>query len=156
MPGIGCIHSRPQRGYLETYSSPIHYCLEEKYRALFSQNHRIIMARKGHQVQLSTAKSITTMSFSATSTHLSNISRDGDSITSLDSLLQCLTTLSMKKFFLISSLNLPWSNLRPFPLDWLPSHYNLFSGTCRETLSPLWALGAFFQARKLSSLNCSS
>ncbi|KAK4831181.1 LOW QUALITY PROTEIN: hypothetical protein QYF61_015913 [Mycteria americana] len=42
--------------------------------------------------------------------------RDGDSTTSLGSLFQCLTTLSVKKFFLISSLNLPWHNLRPFPL----------------------------------------
>jgi len=43
-------------------------------------------------------------------------SRDGDSTTSLGSLFQCFTTLSVKKFFLISNLNLPWHNLRPFPL----------------------------------------
>ncbi|KAK4828356.1 hypothetical protein QYF61_026017 [Mycteria americana] len=43
-------------------------------------------------------------------------SRDGDSTTSLGSLFQCLITLSVKKNFLISSLNLPWRNLRPFPL----------------------------------------
>ncbi|KAK4829053.1 hypothetical protein QYF61_001858 [Mycteria americana] len=42
--------------------------------------------------------------------------RDGDSTTSLGSLFQCLTTLSVKKNFLRSSLNLPWRNLRPFPL----------------------------------------
>ena len=29
---------------------------------------------------------------------------------------ECLRTLSVKKFFLISSLNLPWPNLRLFPL----------------------------------------
>jgi len=40
--------------------------------------------------------------------------QDGDSTTSLGSLFQCLT-LSVK-FFLISNLNLPWCNLRPFPL----------------------------------------
>ncbi|KAK4831669.1 hypothetical protein QYF61_018636 [Mycteria americana] len=57
-----------------------------------------------------------TMSISTTSTPLLNTSRDGDSATSLGSLFQCLTTLSVKKFFLISSLNLPWCNLRPFPL----------------------------------------
>jgi len=34
----------------------------------------------------------------------------------LDSLCQYLTTLSEKKFFLLSSLNLPWHNLRPSPL----------------------------------------
>ncbi|XP_068267934.1 protein EOLA1-like [Nyctibius grandis] len=41
---------------------------------------------------------------------------DGDSTTSLGSLFQCLTTLSRKKFFLISNLNLPLHNLRPLPL----------------------------------------
>jgi len=35
-----------------------------------------------------------------------NTSRDGDSTTSLGSLLQCLTTLLVKRFFVISSLNL--------------------------------------------------
>ncbi|XP_072708486.1 COP9 signalosome complex subunit 5 isoform X2 [Ciconia boyciana] len=40
----------------------------------------------------------------------------GDSTTFLGSLFQCLTTLPVKKFFLISNLNLPWHNLRPFPL----------------------------------------
>jgi len=34
-------------------------------------------------------------------------SGDGDFTTSLGSLFQCLTTLSVKKFFLISNLNLP-------------------------------------------------
>ncbi|KAM7124178.1 COP9 signalosome complex subunit 5 isoform 2-T2 [Ciconia maguari] len=42
--------------------------------------------------------------------------QDGDSTTFLGSLFQCLTTLPVKKFFLISNLNLPWHNLRPFPL----------------------------------------
>ena len=56
------------------------------------------------------------MPLSATSTCLLNTSRDGDSTTSLGSLFQCWTTLSVKKFFLISSLNLPWCNLRPFAL----------------------------------------
>ena len=54
------------------------------------------------------------MSRSATSTHFFNTSRDGDSTTSLGSLLQCLTTLSVYKFFVISNLNLPWRNLRPY------------------------------------------
>ena len=44
-----------------------------------------------------------------------NTSRNGDSITSLDTLSQCLISLSVEKFFLISSLNLPWWNLRLFP-----------------------------------------
>ncbi|XP_064911793.1 ankyrin repeat domain-containing protein 66 isoform X1 [Columba livia] len=44
------------------------------------------------------------------------LERDGDSTTALGSLFQCLTTFSMKKYFLISNVNLPWCNLRPFPL----------------------------------------
>lgn len=53
------------------------------------------------------------MSLSATSTRLLNTCRDRDSITSLGSLLQSLTTLFMKKFFLRSKLDFPWHNLRP-------------------------------------------
>ena len=53
------------------------------------------------------------MSQSAALTRFLNTSRDGESTASLGSLFQCLTTLSVKTFFLISSLNLPWRNLRP-------------------------------------------
>ena len=56
------------------------------------------------------------MSLHTTSTHFLNASKDSDSTTSKDSLFQYLTTLSEKKFFLISNLNLPWHNLKPFPL----------------------------------------
>lgn len=42
--------------------------------------------------------------------------RHGDSITSPDSLLQCLTTLSAKNFFPISNLILSWCNLMSFPV----------------------------------------
>lgn len=38
-----------------------------------------------------------------------------ETTTSLGSMFQCLTTLSGKKFFLISILNLPCCNLRTFP-----------------------------------------
>ncbi|KAK4813146.1 hypothetical protein QYF61_013111 [Mycteria americana] len=64
---------------------------------------------------------------------------DGDSTTSPGSLFQCLMTLSVNKFFLISNLNLPWCNLRPFPLvlslvTWekrpIPPLYTLLSGSC--------------------------
>ena len=59
-----------------------------------------------------------------TSKQFLNTSRDGDSNTSLRSLFQCLTTLSVKKFFVISNLNLPFplilspvtSEKRPIPL----------------------------------------
>ena len=53
---------------------------------------------------------------SATSPHFLNTSRDNDSSTSLGSPFQSLTTLSEKKFVLISYLELQWCNLRPLPL----------------------------------------
>ena len=53
------------------------------------------------------------MSWSATPKCFLNTSRDGDSTTSLGSLFQCQTTLSVKKFFITASLNLSWRNLRP-------------------------------------------
>lgn len=49
-------------------------------------------------------------------TYLSNASRDGDCSTSLGCLFQCLTTFSVKKVFVIYNLNMPWHNLRAFPL----------------------------------------
>jgi len=57
-----------------------------------------------------------TVSLSAPPTRSLNTSRDSDSTTSLGSLCHCLTTLSEKKSFLISNLNLPWCNLIPSPL----------------------------------------
>jgi len=45
-----------------------------------------------------------------------NPSRDGDSTTALGSLVQRLTTLSVKTFFPISNLNPPCHSLRPLPL----------------------------------------
>ena len=44
------------------------------------------------------------MSLCTMSTYFLNTSRDSDSTISLDSLFQCLDTLSEKKFFLISNL----------------------------------------------------
>jgi len=52
------------------------------------------------------------MALSNTSTHFLDISRDSVSTTSLGSLFQYLITLSEKKFFLISNLNLSWHNLK--------------------------------------------
>lgn len=82
------------------------------------------------------------MSLSAMSTCLLNISRHGDSTystASLGNLVQGLMTLSVKRFFPISSLNLPSYNLRPFPLVLLlveevdpPPGYSLLSGICRK------------------------
>ena len=45
-----------------------------------------------------------------------NASRKGASTTSLGNLFQCLTTLTVNNFFLVSSPNLPFSSLKPFPL----------------------------------------
>ncbi|KAK4825808.1 hypothetical protein QYF61_002413 [Mycteria americana] len=45
-----------------------------------------------------------------------NVSRGGTSTTSLGNLHQCFTTLIVKNFFLISSLNLPSFTLKPLPL----------------------------------------
>ena len=45
-----------------------------------------------------------------------SVSRDGASTTNLGNLCQCLITLIVKNFFLISNLNLLYFSLRPFPL----------------------------------------
>ena len=65
------------------------------------------------------------MSLSTTSKWFLNTFRDGDSTIELGSLFQCLTTLSVKKFFLTSNLNLPWCNLRPFSLVLSPVRRDL-------------------------------
>jgi len=52
----------------------------------------------------------------ATSSLALNASRDGASTTSLGNLFQCVTTLCVKNFLLISNLNLPCLSLKPFPL----------------------------------------
>lgn len=56
---------------------------------------------------------------------------DGDACTFLDSLFQCLTSLLLKTFSLIPNLNIPWQNLRPFPL--LLSLVN-----CKKRPPPAW------------------
>jgi len=56
------------------------------------------------------------MSLSTTCKHFLNASRIGDSTTSLGSPFLHLTTLLEKKFSLTFNLNLPWCNLKPFPL----------------------------------------
>ena len=59
-----------------------------------------------HQTRLLTAPSSLAL----------NTSWEETSTTLLGNLFQCLTTLTVKNFFLISSLNLPASSLKPFPL----------------------------------------
>jgi len=51
----------------------------------------------------------------ALSKYLLNTDGLGASTTSLESLFQCLTNLSVKKCFLMSSLNLLWHSFEPFP-----------------------------------------
>ncbi|KAK4816523.1 hypothetical protein QYF61_017623 [Mycteria americana] len=73
---------------------------------------------------------------------------DDDSTTSLGSLFQCLITLSVKTFFLISNLNLPWCNLRPF-------HLVLWLVTWEKRLTPA-SLQPPFRRNNPSSLSHSS
>lgn len=86
------------------------------------------------------------MSLSATSTHLLNPSWNGDSLTSLGIVFQCLTTLAIKKSSLKSNPNSPFCSLRPFPLilslfprrsHQAPAGCTLPSGNFRDQKSPL-------------------
>lgn len=80
------------------------------------------------------------MALSAMSIFYLNISRDGDTATSPGSPFWCLMTLSVKKFFLMSNINLPWCSLRGSPLIlsfavWekrLTRTYSFLSGSCKE------------------------
>ena len=59
--------------------------------------------------------SLQTKLFKAPSSLALNAYREGASTASLGNLFQCLTTLAVKNFFLVSSLNLPFSCLKLFP-----------------------------------------
>lgn len=79
--------------------------------SLASQNHRIIQVRKDlqdHWAQTLTKHHLinSTMTLSATSRHFLNTFGDGDSIASLGNPFQCLTTPLLKKFFLMTNMNL--------------------------------------------------
>ena len=78
-----------------------------------------------------TAKSTTKPCLSAACKCLLNTSKDGDSTTSLGSLFQCLTTLSVKKFLLIPNLNYSAATWGHFHL----SHHLLLGK--KETLTHL-------------------
>jgi len=61
----------------------------------------------------------------ATSSLALSASRDGASTTILGNLFQCITTLWVRSFLLVSNLNLPCLSLKPFPLILLLSgHVN--------------------------------
>ena len=65
-----------------------------------------------------------------------NVSRNEASITSLGNLCQRLTTLSIRNFFLISSLDFPSLSLKPFPLV-------LSQQTLPKSLSPSFVYPPF-------------
>ena len=99
------------------YNVPHQYPLR-KYTAVLSYYHRIVQVEKDlqdHQVQLQPNHTTWTLktrcwiiSPSTTSRQFSNLFR-----------VSSLTTLYIKKFFLISKLNF-WHNLRLFPLTLSP------------------------------------
>ena len=84
----------------------------------------------------------TTKPLNATSARLLNTSRDGDSAAYPGSLFWCLPTLSVKNSFLISSLNLPWHNWRPSPLDLL---------VC---VGAVWTVASVIPAFNCCRVNC--
>lgn len=69
---------------------------------------------RGHWVQSMTDHHLVnqTRGLSSMSSNFLNMSRDSDSTTSLDSSFQCSTIISVKEFFPMSILNLPWHSLR--------------------------------------------
>ena len=88
-------------------------------------NHGIIewLGLNDHQVQIPCHSSATILQIwywtrlpRAPSNLALNTSRDGASTPSLGSLFQHLSTVSVKNFLLISRLDLPSLNLKPFPL----------------------------------------
>ena len=79
-----------------------------------------------------------------------NVSRDGTSATSLGNLGQGFTILMVKNSFLLSSLSLPFSSLKPLPL--VPSPPALVPAPLQLSRSPsrhwqlLWGLPAAFSS----------
>ena len=84
------------------------------------------------------------MSLNRTSKHSLNTSRVHDYSISLGNTFLCLTTVLEKWYFLLSSLNLPWQNLRPFPLI-----LSLVTWAKRPTPSSLQPLQVVVQSDKV-------
>jgi len=93
-----------------------------------------------------------------------NVSRDGESTTSLGNLCQCFIALSVKNFFLVSNLNLPSFSLKPLPLvlslhalvkspspAFLQAPFKYWKAAIRSPQSPL-----FSRLNSPSSLSLSS
>jgi len=74
----------------------------------------------------------------ATSNLALNTAREGAATASLGNLGQCLTTLRVKNFFLVSNLNLPSFSLKPLPL--VLSLHALVKGPLQLSCRPLQVL----------------
>ncbi|KAK4810857.1 hypothetical protein QYF61_008829 [Mycteria americana] len=85
---------------LDLRADMLQLLLSREAAASHSQRHPSSCCQRGDQVA---QKSNLTL----------NVSRDGASTTSLGNLFQCLTTLTVKDFFLKASLNLPSLSLKP-------------------------------------------
>jgi len=83
------------------------YVLKTSQSTLGSRIIESLRLEKTSKIIKSNCQPITTVSRSVMSTCFLNTSRDSDSTTSLGSLFQCFTSLSVKNFFLICNLNLP-------------------------------------------------
>ncbi|KAM6336809.1 coiled-coil domain-containing protein 30 [Alca torda] len=86
----------------------------------FSQNHRLAgvgrdLWRSSHPTPCQSRVTQSRWHRNA-SGRVWNVSRDGDSTTSLGSLCQGSATLTAKKFLLVLRWNFPWSSLCPLPL----------------------------------------
>ena len=98
------------------------------HRIIESQNHRMVWVGKDLKYHLVPTPSAMGRNIfhlirllRAPSNPPLNTAREGVSTTSLGNLLQCLSTLMVKNFFLISNPNLPSFSLKPLPLV-LPLH----------------------------------
>jgi len=69
---------------------------------------QLLCNEQGHYSQIRLPRALSSLTL--------KVSRDRASNTTLGNLLQCLTTLAVKDFFLISNLKLPYMSLKTFPL----------------------------------------
>ena len=130
------IHSPAMLQKMSLAPSPKHCPLSQALPMDLLQNHRITECQGlegtsvGHPVQPSHRSRVTYSRLQRTlSRWVQNISREGDSTTSLGSLCQCSVTLKVKKFFLMFRQNFRCFSLCPLPLV-------LSQGTSEESLAP--------------------
>ena len=93
----------------------------------------------------------------ATSSLALNASRDGAFTTSLGNLFQCVTTLWVKNFLLISNLTLPCLSLRPFSLVLsLSTLINSHSPSCLYAPFKYWKAAQPFSIYPLPNMEGNS